>query len=422
MREASRTPGAVRHSGHSESLKGVDKELDRRKAVVQTSRSMREAGERLAIDGSRLTDWFRRRGVDPLELLIKPEAKPAAPPIDPIQRAETERAEARVRREHAELLKEVATLRTQAAIRERLSSEPLKPIKRREFKSGMREATAVALLSDMHVEERVLATDTPTGNVYNLDVADLRLARFFTGVEWLINKERATSKIRDLILWFGGDLASGHIHEENVETSAFPPIAAMLWLQPRLYSGVLQLKKRLGLERILIPCSYGNHGRDTKKPRRATGAHHSYEWGMYQQLAQLFKGQDGIEVLANPSAHQYLTAYDFELHFHHGDETNYQGGVGGITIPVNKAVAAWDKVRRCDFHHFGHWHQYIDLGNWVGNGSGIGYNAYAMSIKASPEPPQQAFYLLDSKRAKTAKSPIWVTDSGEEAKLVKGAA
>jgi hypothetical protein len=33
-----------------------------------------------------------------------------------------------------------------------------------------------------------------------------------------------------------------------------------------------------------------------------------------------------------------------------------------------------------------------------------------MSIKATPEPPQQAFYLLDAKRGKTCKSPIWVRE------------
>jgi hypothetical protein len=42
------------------------------------------------------------------------------------------------------------------------------------------------------------------------------------------------------------------------------------------------------------------------------------------------------------------------------------------------------------------------------NGSVIGFNAYAMSIKATPEPPQQFFHLLDSRRGKTAQCPIWV--------------
>lgn len=355
----------------------------------------------------------------------KPRApRPPAPspePLDPVaQRLESKNV-SRIKAEHKSLADELANLREILRLRDQLAQAPLPPIPRREFASGLREATACALLSDFHVEERVRSTDTPTGNVYTLEIADLRLGRFFSGVEWLVNKEREAFKIRDLKLWFGGDLMSGHIHDENVETSALSPIATLVWLQPRLVAGVRQLLDRLGLEQIQLICSYGNHGRDTLKSRRATGAHHSYEWGMYQQLAQIFASEPRVKVLADPSGHQYSRAYDFDCHWHHGDETSYQGGVGGILIPLNKAVAAWDRVRRCHFHNFGHWHQYTDAGHITVNGSGIGFNAYAMSIKASPEVPQQAFYLIDSKRGKTAKSPIWVSDAAEEAKLIEAA-
>jgi hypothetical protein len=343
--------------------------------------------------------------------------KVAEAPKDPVARAQAERADARIRREHGELLKEVEELRRAMAVRDALAAAPLPQIQRREFASGLREGTAVALLSDLHVEERVLETDTPNGNVYNLDIADLRLSRTFAGIEWLVQKERQTTKIRDLQVWFGGDMASGHIHEENVETSAFPPIAAMLWLQPRLIGGIRQLADRLELERLDLVCSYGNHGRDTKKPRRATGAHHSYEWGMYQQIAREFHGDKRIRVLADPSAHQYTQIYDYTCHYHHGDEISYHGGVGGVFIPMNKAVARWNRVRRADFNAFGHFHYYFDLGDVAGNGSLIGYNGYAMSIGASPEEPLQSFYVIDSKRGKTAKSPIWSGDRSEEAQF-----
>jgi hypothetical protein len=383
---------------------------------LSTSELARNLNRDRAALAKELRAKCRFEGTDKLKQWFCKEAAPSAqkPPADPIERAKAERADARVRREHSELLREVETLRESLRIRDALGASPLPPIERREFASGLREGTAVALLSDLHVEERVRETDTPTGNVYNLDIADLRLARVFSGIEWLVQKERATTKIRDLQLWYGGDMASGHIHDENVETSAFPPIAAMLWLQPRLVGGVRQLLDRLELERLDLVCSYGNHGRDTKKPRRTTGAHHSYEWGMYQQLAQIFKSEPRVHVLADPSAHQYTRVYDFDCHYHHGDEISYHGGVGGVTIPMNKAVARWDRVRRCHFHNFGHFHYYFDLGNIAGNGSLIGYNGYAMSIGASPEDPLQSFYVIDSKRGKTAKSPIWASDRSDE--------
>jgi hypothetical protein len=46
----------------------------------------------------------------------------------------------------------------------------------------------------------------------------------------------------------------------------------------------------------------------------------------------------------------------------------------------------------------------------VTNGSLIGFNPFAVSIGAKYEPPQQAFFLVDSKRGKTASYPIWVED------------
>ena len=88
----------------------------------------------------------------------------------------------------------------------------------------------------------------------------------------------------------------------------------------------------------------------------------------------------------------------------------YGGGVGGLTIPVNKAIAQWDKLHQVDLDVFGHFHQFMDGGKFISNGSLIGYNAYAMSIKAGFEPPKQAMFLIDKKRFKTFVAPILFTE------------
>jgi hypothetical protein len=56
----------------------------------------------------------------------------------------------------------------------------------------------------------------------------------------------------------------------------------------------------------------------------------------------------------------------------------------------------------------GHWHQRLSTRDFVINGSIIGYNAYALSIKASFERPQQSFFLMHPKRGKTVECPIFV--------------
>lgn len=314
------------------------------------------------------------------------------------------------------LERDLHNMRSALDVVSELASRPVVPIARREFVSGIREATAIAMLSDVHCEETVRLGETPVANEYNPKIAERSIARFFAGLRWKIDLYRPAFKIRDVICWLGGDLMSGHIHEELKETTTGSPIETLLWLRPRLMAGIDSLLEDSKLERLVIPCSYGNHGRNTVKPYRARGAAHSYEWLLYQILADAYKDNPRVQFLADPSAHQYVHAYDFDLHFHHGDETNYQGGVGGVMIPLNKATSQWDKAKKCHYHHFGHWHQYINTGRLTVNGSVIGFNAYAMSIKAEPEEPAQAFYLLDSKRGKTCKSPIWVRDSDESKK------
>lgn len=374
----------------------TEKKLDRVRNLLAKGLPRHEVALKIGVSEAALTGAIRRHG------LTVPK------PVDPIERRNEARSVTRLKHEHASLADEVERLREVLNMRKAFADNPLKPIKRVELKSGKREATAVALLSDLHVEERVLAGDTPLGNVYNLSIAETRLARAFASIDWLIDLYRDDWTITNVLLWFGGDMMSGQIHEENLETSDGTPIETLLWLRPRLVEGVKRLREK-DLQ-VTLPCSFGNHGRDTKQCRFAKGAGHSYEWGMYQELCQDFRDDPGVQVLADPSEHQYVTAYDFDLHFHHGHRVNYGGGVGGITIPINKAVSQWDKVRRCQYHHFGHFHDYIDIGNVMVNGSLIGYNSYAMGIKATPQDPMQAFYLLDSKRGKTAKHGLWVSE------------
>lgn len=127
---------------------------------------------------------------------------------------------------------------------------------------------------------------------------------------------------------------------------------------------------------------------------------------MYHNLARLFKGNPRVKFLISPSYHSYLKVYDYVLRFHHGHNIKYQGGVGGLFVPAFKAISQWNKGHRADWDFWGHFHQLRDGGNFICNGSLIGYNAYALSIKAEFEKPKQAFILIDKKRGKTIVTPI----------------
>jgi len=103
----------------------------------------------------------------------------------------------------------------------------------------------------------------------------------------------------------------------------------------------------------------------------------------------------------------YLDLYGMTIRFMHGDDVSYGGGVGGLTIPMRRAIADWDKTKRADLTLFGHHHTAMDIGNAVGNGSLIGANAYGVRIHAAYEPPRQQFILIDGKRGKSSVSHIF---------------
>jgi hypothetical protein len=301
----------------------------------------------------------------------------------------------------------VADLEQQLGIALSLGKSKIRPRPLEVSMTDKAEAVAIAMASDWHVEETVESTSVNGLNQYNLNIAKSRIEKFFATIARLTEIERHGAKIDDLILWLGGDLLTGMIHEELAETNSKTPTETLLWLQERLLSGLATLKPHF--KRILIPTSYGNHGRTTVKPRHATGAKHSYEWLLYRILEGRLAGDQQIEFQIADQYFNFMSVYGRNIRFHHGDALKYNGGVGDISIGVNKAIAAWNKSpNRADLDIFGHWHRYQQNSNWLCNGSLVGYNAFALSIKASFEPPLQTYFLLDKKRGRTMTAPIYL--------------
>ena len=94
--------------------------------------------------------------------------------------------------------------------------------------------------------------------------------------------------------------------------------------------------------------------------------------------------------------------------FWHGDSVKYGGGIGGLTIPLIKAIHKYNEQVDAYFNFMGHYHQlWQATRDCIVNGSGIGVSPYAQRIGASPEEPMQSFALMDNKYGITAKMPIF---------------
>lgn len=268
------------------------------------------------------------------------------------------------------------------------------------------EATAVIVASDWHIEERV-GKEVSGLNVYSLDIAKARATKFFQSSLRLVKLLQQDVTINTVVLALLGDFISNDIHEEFPEVNELTPMHAIVAAQGVIISGIEFLLANSKVK-LVIPCHSGNHARTTRTTRFSTENGHSLEYLMYLHLAAYFRTEPRVEFVIPDGYHSYITIYDKTIRFHHGHAIKYGGGIGGIFIPAYKAISQWNKGRHADLDVFGHFHQCKDGGNFLSNGSLIGYNGFALAIKADFEPPKQQLFLVDKSRGRTCSWPILV--------------
>lgn len=308
------------------------------------------------------------------------------------------------------LLEELRSRDTQIQnLLELRKSRPLPPVVAPNKVGGhQRNGVPVMVLSDLHVEERVDPEKVNHINKYDLDIADACLTSAFDSFMWLHDDPRWD--IRTVVVAIIGDTFSGHIHEELIEGNFLSPIKATVWLQERI---VRELRRIPGacpnVERIIVVMKDGNHGRNTHKIRCATRTDNSLEWLMFHTIAARMSDDQRFDFHVEEGVFTYLDIYNTSLCFLHGDIFRSMGGVGGITIPLRKGFNERKKYPQ-RMHHMimGHFHQRLDIGEIIVNGSMIGPTAYSLANNFAPEGRQQTWFMVDSERGKATSNPIWL--------------
>lgn len=290
----------------------------------------------------------------------------------------------------------------------------------RERTSRLAEATPLILASDFHVEHEIRPEQVAGRNIFNLDIAARRIERFFEASRWAINQQRQVPfKIRDLILWLGGDFIQNYLHEDDNESNILSPTEAIVFAQAELTRGIEFLLADPDLEQIIVPCNDGNHGRLTKKMRSSTRIENSLEVLLYVQLAERFRNEKRIRFILPTSQFTFLDdVYGRTIRFLHGDVFKYGGGVGGLTVPLFRSLARWQSVKHADLTAMGHWHTRICLPSCMVNGSLCGYDSYAMGGGFTYEAPVQSMRMLDPKRWCGTDIPLWVSDAEDDQSYV----
>ena len=301
----------------------------------------------------------------------------------------------------AELASTMEALSTALEIRQ---IEQLDPLVER---PGVRsESVPILLCSDWHCGAVVRAESVNNLNSYDVQEFHRRAAALFVNALKVIRMVRSSCEVRQMVLWLGGDLIDNWLHPEQIQTQELSPTQQIIECERAIVAGIDHLLEHGGFDRIVIPCSFGNHGRTTPKMQAENAHATSLEWLCYQSLRRHYRHQDRLEWRISDGNVLYLEVLGRLLRFHHGDAIRYQGGIGGLTIPLTKWQLRQDQGIKADHSFFGHFHQLTMGTGWSVNGSLIGPTAYGLKLGFAPERPQQLLRFLDSERGWTGAFPV----------------
>lgn len=260
------------------------------------------------------------------------------------------------------------------------------------------ERLPIFVLSDTHIEERVEPRQVNGLNRHNLRLAKLKHEKWAQVALRFLRQEQERGPCNRIVIALLGDLMSGHIHREFLEICELTPTECVPELVTILSACIDFMLAEFDGE-ILLPCVGGNHGRDTEKRQIATGTRHCYETAVYQILASNYSSNERVRFQIATAPEVVLNIGGYKLRGWHGDRIRYQGGVGGLAVPLNRFLDRYGEDADLDI--LGHFHQFQALRTRaIVNGSMIGYSPYAMWLGLPYEPPVQAMASvhLKSKR------------------------
>jgi hypothetical protein len=245
-------------------------------------------------------------------------------------------------------------------------------------------ATPYAMLSDIHLGKKTLRAETYNLNNYNIAAATKRIDRFFSKLESTVEKLSYSYEYDRVVLNINGGL-----FEEVYDHHRTSKQVALL--NGLIYSGITQIATKYPIEVVCI-----------------TQGDNTLELLLYSHLAESLKNNPNVLVNIARGEHIITEAGKYRVLHHHGDSIKYANGLGGLTIPVNKAIIRLKEAFDFDYMVVSHHQRYTPGPNFVINGSVCGVDRE--TIKQGFETPRQAFFLVDHKYGKMFDSPIILGD------------
>lgn len=277
-------------------------------------------------------------------------------------------------------------------------------------KSGKRHhATPWLLLSDLHLDEVVNSKEIMGVNAYNRKIAELRLAATFEKAVQITRDYWSGIQYDGIVVPLMGDLYSGDIHEELVQTNEDTILGSILHWSDHLAAGISLLADTFG--KVHVPVVVGNHSRRTRKPRAKFRARDNFDWFTGHLLARMFQKDRRVTFDVADGADTIVECYSEKVCVTHGDQARGGGGIAGIWSPIMRLDARKRQRQAAinqpyDLLVMGHWHNLIFGPSFVVNGSLKGYDEYAATENLGFEEPAQALFLMTPEHGRSWTAPV----------------
>lgn len=289
-----------------------------------------------------------------------------------------------------------------------LTAEPLKPRlaipTRRNENGGGR--SIILHLSDIHYGETVSIDEMDGLNRYDAALAKTRMGRFFAKAAELATEHWKGEPPDEIVLCLGGDLISGLIHPELMETN-YPSVPhTVREVGEHIAGGIVVLRSRVQCP-IRVYAVPGNHGRSCLKPQSKGRAGNSFDLlaSDFAESAVRGGGISDVPFYRSSSPDAYFSVYGWHWLLSHGDTMGGRGGGTGFIGPAATIIkghrklvdTSWRSGRPVHYVLTAHYHTTIKTSFGWSNGSVVGYGEYARDLRADPEGCRQNMLVVNQR-------------------------
>lgn len=278
-------------------------------------------------------------------------------------------------------------------------------------------ATVCLLLTDTHFGEVVNPQEVEGLNAYDDDIAAGRLRRFTDRSIRLARDYVSGLDYDGAVLFVGGDVFTGTIHEELLETNTETLYASVVrWLDP-LAAAIYAFADQFG--KVHVPVTYGNHGRRTRKPRAKQRAQDNIEWLMWKVLERETRTDKRITWQIPDSADTRIAIGNTRYLLTHGDQFRGGSGISGALSPLmlgthRKTRRAMSAGKPYDEMVMGHFHHHMRIPGVIVGGSMKGTDEYSYIGNFGHEEASQTFWVNTPERGPMFVEKVAVVDREAE--------